>query len=238
MNGSDRTTKELPSFEEWIVRNHGEEYWRSQFAGVFHAYVSDIYRERQRTYTNNGTRVANNIIAERERALYAIYREEEIEKEGNSRGCSMRPEEEEESGEERSEIGGPEDLLESEDEDEDWMNQESDVEREEVDRSRKETEDGRRASPYHHAMVSKEGTGNRAMVTSGGETEMEVARGEEGEAKEVLEKREGWPQWLRNVMEMLYEGQRGKELEGLLAKLIKIEKSLGFKGEKTVGTGL
>lgn len=217
-----------------MERNIGEASLQGCFKHMYRTYiVSD-----KRTYTNNGTRVANNIIAERERALYALYREEEIEKEEDSRGRSMRPEEEEESGEERSEIGGPEDLLESEDKDEDWMNQESDVEREEVDRSRKETEDGRRASPYHHVMASEEGIGNRVMAVSGGEMEMEVARGEEVEAKEVLEKQEGWPQWLRHAMEMLYEGQRGKELEGILAKLIKIEKSLGFKGEKTVGTDL
>jgi hypothetical protein len=75
-----------------------------------------------------------------------------------------------------------------------------------VGRSRKETEDSRRASPYYQAMVSEEGIGNR-VVMSGGEMGMEASRGEEAEAKEVLEKREGWPQWLRNAMEMLYEGQ-------------------------------
>ncbi len=118
--------------------------------------------------------------------------------------------------------------MESEDEDEDWTNQESEVERGEVGGSRKEPE----------AMVSEEGIGNRVVVASGGETRMEAVRGEEAEAKEVLEKQEGWSQWLRNVMEMLYEGQRGKELEGILVKLIKIEKLLRFKGEKTVGTDL
>jgi hypothetical protein len=69
-----------------------------------------------RTYTNNDTRVANNITAEREWALYALYREEETEKVEERRGQRMQPEEEEESEEERCEIGQPEDLLESEDE--------------------------------------------------------------------------------------------------------------------------
>src|ERR1700734_859685 len=82
-----------------MERNIGEASLQGCFMHMYWTYiVSD-----KRTYTNNGTRVANNIIAERERALYALYREEEIEKEEDSRGCSMRPEEEEESGEERRE---------------------------------------------------------------------------------------------------------------------------------------
>ncbi len=59
------------------------------------------------------------------------------------------------------------------------------------------------------------------------------AEGEEGKAAE-LEEREGWPRWLQSAVDMLWAGERGKELKSILIKLIKIEMCLGFKGEKMV----
>jgi hypothetical protein len=49
-----------------------------------------------------------------------------------------------------------------------------------------------------------------------------------------LEKREGWPIWLRSAVDMLHEGERGRQLTPILVNFIKLEKALGFKGEKTV----
>ncbi len=53
-----------------------------------HTYWTYIVSD-ERTYTTNDTRVANNITAERERALYALYREEETKKVEERRGQRM-----------------------------------------------------------------------------------------------------------------------------------------------------
>ncbi len=49
-----------------------------------------------------------------------------------------------------------------------------------------------------------------------------------------LEEREQWPCWLKDGVDMLHEGERGKELESILVKFVRMERALGFKGEKTV----
>ncbi len=56
---------------------------------------------------------------------------------------------------------------------------------------------------------------------------------EEGKAME-LEEHDGWPKWPRDVVNMLWAGEQGKEMELNLIRLIKIQMCLGFKGEKTV----
>ncbi len=66
-----------------------------------------------------------------------------------------------------------------------------------------------------------------------GEGDGEV-RGNEVRGGTELEEREEWPMWLRNAMDMLHSGERGRVLESVLVKFVTIEKALGFKGEKTV----
>lgn len=64
--------------------------------------------------------------------------------------------------------------------------------------------------------------------------EAEGSASREGGESGELEEREGWPAWLKSTIDMLQEGEIGKELKTILIKLIKIEMYLGFKGEKTV----
>jgi hypothetical protein len=64
--------------------------------------------------------------------------------------------------------------------------------------------------------------------------EAEGSASREGGESGELEEREGWPAWLKSTIDMLEEGEIGKELKTILIKLIKIEMYLGFKEEKTV----
>lgn len=63
---------------------------------------------------------------------------------------------------------------------------------------------------------------------------MEMSQEKEEGGVSELEKRDEWPTWLKSGVDMLWAGSRGKEFESILIKLIMIERSLGFKGEKTV----
>jgi hypothetical protein len=51
---------------------------------------------------------------------------------------------------------------------------------------------------------------------------------------EELEDRVGWPSWLSNAVDMMRAGERGGQFAKVLVSLVRIEKALGFKGEKTV----
>ncbi len=45
VHGSDVPGTKLPTFQQWIVGKHGEEYWRTRFVDKFIEYVSDIFCE-------------------------------------------------------------------------------------------------------------------------------------------------------------------------------------------------
>lgn len=51
---------------------------------------------------------------------------------------------------------------------------------------------------------------------------------------EELEDRVGWPSWLSNAVDMVHAGERGGQFAKVLVSLVRIERALGFKGEKTV----
>ncbi len=74
----------------------------------------------------------------------------------------------------------------------------------------------------------------RAEATTVVDIPMEESQEKEEGGLCELEKRDEWPAWLKAGVDMLWAGKRGKELESILIKLIKIERGLGFKGEKTV----
>jgi hypothetical protein len=42
---SEGEGQKLPSFREWVIRQHGQELWKKQFEDVFESYVYDIFRE-------------------------------------------------------------------------------------------------------------------------------------------------------------------------------------------------
>lgn len=49
-----------------------------------------------------------------------------------------------------------------------------------------------------------------------------------------LEDRVGWPAWLADAVDLMHDGECGRQFEEILIKLVRIERALGFKGEKTV----
>jgi hypothetical protein len=49
-----------------------------------------------------------------------------------------------------------------------------------------------------------------------------------------LQKRDGWPIWLKDTVDMLHDGEQGGQLTSVLLNFTKLERALGFKGEKTV----
>ncbi len=40
----------LPSFRDWVISWHGEEYWRMQIQEMFESYVHDIFRKCRLQY--------------------------------------------------------------------------------------------------------------------------------------------------------------------------------------------
>ncbi len=45
MHGSQVSDMNLPTFRQWVVQTHGQEYWAKHYEEMFEAYVSDIFRE-------------------------------------------------------------------------------------------------------------------------------------------------------------------------------------------------
>ncbi len=138
---------------------------------------------------------------------------------------------------EMTELDGRDEMVESEDEEE--------MRTEEGQTAEREKESLGAGAECHEsearAVEETEGAVGDAGEEREGDTSMEVDTGVEGRAKEgretavsELDKREGWPRWLQEVVDMLHRGERGVELETILTKLVKIEKALGFKEEKTV----
>ncbi len=125
------------------------------------------------------------------------------------------------------------DKLEFEDNDKVGINERNvgEMDMEERPEDKGKSDDGIGGSPRNDGYI-----GETERVESGtdlGERMVEMTDVQRGKVTE-LEKREGWPTWLGNAVDMLHEGEHRKQMEYILEKLIRIERALGFKAEKMV----
>ncbi len=174
-------------------------------------------------------------IAENERHLYALYKEEEVkqgtrEREGVSANDGL--------GEE----------IESEDEDEEG-NYEEDEEEEATEQNEEKGGEIEIDEHEYEGVQTRMETASEASVPNAKVNEGEVVgmdsemqggeayreqRDHEMEGRLSLEMRDNWPSWLRGAVATLEGGERGKEMKPILEKFVGMERALGFKGEKTV----
>lgn len=170
--------------------------------------------------------------AESERHTYALYRKEEEEgEEGPSDACAGATAEV--TG--TSEMEGRNEMVESEDEEMEEVEKEqgltSETEKERCEWAGEDTGNEAGGCETGEASTGEAEPGVTCMDVDAGE---ETRRDEGAGCVSELDEQEGWPKWLQDVVDMLHGGERGKQMELILTKLVKIEKALGFKEEKTV----
>ncbi len=169
--------------------------------------------------------------------MYALYRKEIMENDGTGSGeCdeaidlrmildgegSYNEKVESEKGEE-SEKG--DDLV--------MQDSVGGVDMEGISKEAKSSEDDIEGAPSHEGCLGEQNV--IGLPIDAVEASEEIGVSEMGREGELVEQ-DGWPSWLRSAVNMLHAGERGKAMESIVIKLIKIERCLGFKGEKTAST--